>query len=386
MGVAPATAAPRANPTSTAAITLSPATGRAGTTVTVTGTSFGRKLAGTVTAGTATAPFTTSGSGWFQTTVRIPAYSTGTVPVTAATSRDRATASFTVTPAAAPPRLAFGVANPGGPLASAELNEVTALAGEAPSLIMLYKDFQQAPPLAELDAARARGAVPLLTWEPWTWGGGVDQPAYSLDNVTAGTFDAYITSWGNALASWGEPVKLRFAHEKNGNWYPWSEGVNGNEAGDYAAAWRHVHDVVSATGATNVEWVWSPNVPYAGSTPLAGLYPGGAYVDTVALDGYNWGTSQPWSAWTSPQSLFGQGLSELRILAPGKPIIVAETASAEAGGSKATWITDLVAYLNAQPDVIGFVWFHYAKEVDWRINSSRSAADAFTAALAARRT
>jgi beta-mannanase len=178
---------------------------------------------------------------------------------------------------------------------------------------------------------------------------------------------------------------IRFAHEMNGDWYPWAEGVNGNQSGDYVAAWQHVHDVVAATGATNVQWVWSPNVPYWGSTDLAGLYPGAAYVDVVALDGYNWGTSQSWSSWVAPQDLFGPGIAQLRTLAPGKPILIAETAASELGGSKAAWNADLVSYLAAQPDVMGFVWFHLQKEADWRINSSDSSASALNSALLARR-
>jgi hypothetical protein len=171
----------------------------------------------------------------------------------------------------------------------------------------------------------------------------------------------------------------------NGNWYPWAEGVNGNQSGDYVQAWRHVHDVLAAAGASNVAWVWSPNVPYFGSTDLAGLFPGAGYVDVVALDGYNWGTSASWSSWISPQDLFAPGIAQLRTLAPGVPILIAETASAEAGGSKAQWDTDLISYLVAQPDVVGFVWFHLQKETDWRINSSDSSAAAFKAALASRR-
>ncbi len=283
-------------------------------------------------------------------------------------------------------RLRFGAVTNGGPLSTSEITEVANLAGEVPSIELYCKDFAQPVPIAELNAVRSRGALSLVTWEPWTWGGApVAQPAYSLDRVTAGDFDAYITQWGNGLRDWGYPVMLRFAHEMNGNWYPWAEGVNGNEAGDYVAAWRHVHDVVAATGATNVQWVWAPNVPYWGSTPLSGLYPGSAYVDIVGLDGYNWGTSQSWSVWTSPQDLFGQGLSELRTLAPGKQILITETASSELGGSKADWNTALVSYLNAQADVTGFVWFHLNKEVDWRINSSPASASALAAALAARR-
>ena len=384
-----------ASAATTPQITLNPGSGPVGSAVTVTGTGFKAATTGTVIAGSTTFAFQTTSTGAFSTGITIPAASTGNLTITAKTSSIKASATFVVQAAPAPApapaptissaALRFGVATPGGPMASTELEEVAALAGEIPSVVMSYKDFLQAPPISELDAVRSRGATPLVTWEPWAWGGGVDQPAYSLARITAGDFDAYISQWGQSLAAWGKPVMLRFAHEMNGNWYPWAEGVNGNQAGEYVAAWRHVHDVVAATGASNVQWVWSPNVPYWGSTDLAGLYPGAGYVDIVALDGYNWGTSQTWSTWVSPVDLFAPGISQLRTLAPGKPVLVAETASSELGGSKASWNTDLVSYLAAQPDVMGFVWFDMQKETDWRINSSDPSASAFNAALLARR-
>jgi hypothetical protein len=387
-GVQPVHAATAAT---AAQITLSPATGPAGSAVTVSGTGFKVSTSGTVIAGSATFAFRTASTGAFSTAITIPAAATGKLTITAKTSSVQASSVFTVTPPAQalPPvstaRLRFGVATPNGPLASAELDEVAVLAGESPSSVLFYKDFLQAPPITEMNATRARGAVPLVTWEPWAWGGGLEQPAYSLDRIAAGDFDARIIQWGQALAGWGYPVQLRFAHEMNGNWYPWAEGVNGNEAGDYVRAWRHVHDVVASTGASNVSWVWSANVPYWGSTDLAGLFPGAGYVDIVALDGYNWGTSASWSGWIPPQDLFAPGIAELRTIAPGLPILIAETASSEAGGSKAAWNTDLVSYLAAQPDVMGLVWFHMQKEADWRINSSDASAAAFKSALAARR-
>lgn len=379
-------------------VTLNPASGPAGSAVTVTGTGFKVSTTGTVIVGSTTFAFQTTSTGAFSTGITIPAASTGNLTITAKTSSIKASAIFVVqaapapapAPAPQPPTvstapLRFGVATAGGALAGTELDEVATLAGESPSMVMIYKDFLQSPPIAEMDAVRSRGATPLVTWEPWAWGGGVEQPAYSLDRVAAGDLDANITQWGQSLAAWGKPVMLRFAHEMNGNWYPWAEGVNGNQPGDYVAAWRHVHDVVAATGAANVQWVWSPNVPYWGSTDLAGLFPGAGYVDIVALDGYNWGTSQTWSSWVSPMDLLGPGISQLRTLAPGKPVLIAETASSELGGSKAAWNTDLVSYLAAQPDVMGFVWFHLQKETDWRINSSDSSASAFKSALLARR-
>ncbi|TQJ58188.1 glycosyl hydrolase family 26 [Arthrobacter sp. SLBN-83] len=384
-----------ASAATTPQITLNPGSGPVGSAVTVTGTGFKAATTGTVIVGSTTFAFQTTSTGAFSTGITIPAASIGNLTITAKTSSIKASATFVVQAAPAPAPapaptissapLRFGVATPGGPTASTELDEVATLAGEVPSVVMSYKDFLQAPPITELDAVRSRGATPLVTWEPWAWGGGVDQPAYSLARITAGDFDAYISQWGQSLAAWGKPVMLRFAHEMNGNWYPWVEGVNGNQPGEYVAAWRHVHDVVAATGATNVQWVWSPNVPYWGSTDLTGLFPGAGYVDIVALDGYNWGSSQTWSSWVSPVDLFAPGISQLRTLAPGKPVLIAETASSELGGSKASWNTDLVSYLAAQPDVMGFVWFHMQKETDWRINSSDSSASAFKSALLARR-
>ncbi len=415
MGIAvPSEAAERAG------ITLSTSAGPAGASITVTGTGFARQSFGTLTAGSSSIPFTTGANGSFTADVNIPATTAATVVVTAKAGKPSASAPYTVTysPAstsagrdsaatasAAPVTMAartetstttlnppissaplrFGVSTPGGPLATSELDAVATLVNENPSIVMSYKDFSQAAPIADLNAVDARGATSLITWEPWLWSGnGANQPAYALDRITAGDFDTYIAQWGTALASWDKPVMLRFAHEMNGNWYPWAESANGNQAGDYAAAWRHVHDVVAATGATNVQWVWSPNVPYWGSTPLSGLFPGAGYVDIVGLDGYNWGTAASWSSWTSPSALFGDGLTALRSLAPGKPIMISETASAEAGGSKADWNTALVSYLAAQSDITAFVWFHHNKEVDWRINSSTASASALAAALAAR--
>jgi beta-mannanase len=127
-----------------------------------------------------------------------------------------------------------------------------------------------------------------LAGPPWDYTGTETQPAYQLADIIAGTYDSYITGWATAAAAWGKPCYLRFAHEMNGNWYPWAEAVNGNTAGQYATAWQHVRDIFTAAGATNVKWIWAPNVLYSGSTALAGLYPGDSYVDVVGVDGYNY--------------------------------------------------------------------------------------------------
>ncbi|WP_394769756.1 glycoside hydrolase family 26 protein [Lacisediminihabitans sp.] len=390
MTVAAASLTTRVSATGVAALVLSPASGPVGTSVTVTASGFQKNTTGTLTAGSSTISIRTNGAGAFTVAWVVPATTAATLTLTATVARVSVSQAFTVTypvtvPVISTAHLRFGVATVGGAQANTELDQVATLSGEGPSIVLSYYDFNQAAPIADLNSVAARGALSLLTWEPWTWGGGLNQTAYQSATIASGTYDAYITSWGTALAAWGKPVMLRYGHEMNGNWYPWADGVNGNASGSYVAAFRHVHDLLTAAGATNVTWVWCPNVPYYGSTPITTEYPGDAYVDEVALDGYNWGLDRVGGSWKSPSTVFGDGLSQIRALAPTKPIIVAETASSENGGSKAQWNTDLVSYLAAQPDITGFVWFDLNKQVDWRIDTSTTSASAFNAALAARR-
>ena len=90
-----------------------------------------------------------------------------------------------------------------------------------------------------------------------------------------------------------------------------------------------------AAGATNITWVWCPNVDPANMyTPYSQLYPGDAYVDWTGFNGFNRDgkTSFTW--------LFGSSYSKLLQLAPTKPIMISEIASEETLGNKASWITD----------------------------------------------
>lgn len=234
-----------------------------------------------------------------------------------------------------------------------------------------------------MDNVRNHGSIPMVTWEPWLWALGLDQPAFSLKSIIDGDWDAYITRWALDSKAWGHPYFLRFAHEMNGTWYPWSEQTNGNTAGQYVLAWQHVHDIFSAQGVTNVTWVWSPNVAYNGSTPLAGLYPGDAYVDWVGIDGYNWGTSKPGKHWQTFDEVFATTYRDLTSLAPGKRFLIAEVACAEEGGDKAGWIRDALETQvpTKYTRIEAVVWFNESKEADWRVGSSPSSLGAFRHAV-----
>jgi beta-mannanase len=227
----------------------------------------------------------------------------------------------------------------------------------------------------------ARGARPMITWEPWDYQLGPNQPTYRLSTFRDGSHDAQIRRWAFEIAAWGQPLLLRFGHEMNGNWYPWSEQTNGNKSGDFRSAWQRVHRIFAAAGANNVQWVWSPNVEYAGSTPLPGLYPGDRDVDWVGVDGYNWGPYDPSKTWSSFASIFDPTLQTVRRLTT-RPIMIAEVASTEIGGSKAAWITDFLHNVQNEAGVRAFIWFDENKEQDWRIRSSPEAATAFRLGLA----
>jgi len=209
------------------------------------------------------------------------------------------------------------------------------------------------------------GATPLITWE--AWGPApmtVANNTFPLSKIAAGTFDVYIDSWAVGLRTYGGPVMLDFGHEMDGNWYPWGYGVNGNTVADYIAAFRHVHDRFVLAGASNVQFVWNPNVWNAAGVDQTVFYPGDAYVDWMAIDVYNWGANG--GGWGS----LAYGLTVVNTYARvaalniSKPMMLAEYASAEPvaadppGVTKGQWILDAAAAMGIQfPRLQAAIWF-----------------------------
>jgi hypothetical protein len=271
--------------------------------------------------------------------------------------------------------LALGVWS-GQPWEPGELDAVTSLLGRAPSIFLTYEGWDRAFHASDMQEIAQRGAAHVLTWVP---------TGYTLKSIVAGSHDAYIQDWASGAAAWGGRIYLRPMHEMNGDWYSWGQGVNGNTPADFIAAWRHIHDIFVAQGATNVRWVWSPNVRYGGGLPLADLYPGDAYVDWLGLDGYNWGLDPHLNrpAWQSFDEIFGATYREVTGLAPGKPLMIAETGSTENGGNKVQWIlqtflTDIPRY----PAVRAVIWFNQADgPSNFKIDSSAGSLAAFKQVL-----
>jgi beta-mannanase len=225
------------------------------------------------------------------------------------------------------------------------------------------------------------GSIPVLSWSSQSIPSSNNEPDFQLSDVISGRYDSYIREFALKAKAWGHPFFLRFDWEMNGHWFPWHEGVNGNQPGEFVTAWRHVHDIFAAVGATNATWVWCPNVEYSGATPLASDYPGDAYVDWVGLDGYNWGTNpnNPDSWKTFGQVYRASYQNIVSNLAPSKPMMIGEVASSEYGGSKASWIKDMLARIPGEyPKIRALLYFDkYDSSMDWPIESSSTAINAF---------
>ena len=241
-------------------------------------------------------------------------------------------------------------------------------------------------PTTAMEAVRNYGAIPVYSWSSASSSSEVEDPAFQLSTIVAGTYDSYIREFAEAARNWGHPFFLRFDWEMNGNWFPWSEGVNGNKSGEYVAAWRHVHDIFTAVGATNATWVWCP---YADAKhkfpPMGRYYPGDAYVGWTCLDGYNWGknaiNSQHWNSFEGILSSSYRTL--VRRIAPRKPMMLAELASGGGGRAKSIWIRGMFKALATKfRRIRGLVWFDQVdRGVQWPLESSPLAERAFAQGL-----
>lgn len=257
--------------------------------------------------------------------------------------------------------------------------------------------FGQPPPWEQnfaagpLEYAINSGSIPMVS---------MDSGSASLADLAkvGGTKEASIRTWLKAVKAFEKPFFLRWNWEMNGTWFPW--GAKAAESpSTFVSSWRRFHDLAVEEGATNITWVWCPNVAFSGSTSLSELYPGDAYVDWTCMDGYNTGTNpikplptHPGSGTLTFSEIFGSTYTSLTGLTK-KPIMIGETASSEEGSSKAGWIRAALAQNLPQsfPSIKAFVWFNWnildeSEETelrwDWPIESSATAEASFAQEIA----
>ena len=231
--------------------------------------------------------------------------------------------------------------------------------GRTPALWMIYQSWMgwNEFPVVQARRARAAGSRLMVTWEPWS--GSAYGRNWRCQDVVGGQYDGYLRSYARAVKLAGVPVMIRFAHEMNGDWYPWATAStggmrrnNGNSPAMFCAMWKHVVSMFRAEGATNVKWVWSPNIIYTNQfndqrtqeRDLFSMYPGDAYVDWIGVSVYNDGVKHEWRSFSS---LFDSTYNALAVLC-AKPIMIAEMGVTEQGAppgqTKASWLQQALMF------------------------------------------
>ncbi len=236
-----------------------------------------------------------------------------------------------------------------------------AATGTTPGMVEAFTEWPNAFPAPQLAVYREHGALPLVAWDPGKT---------RFESITSGTQDAYLERFASAVAAFGTPVAVSFAHEFNGNWYPW--GTQSESPAAFVAAWRHIHNVFASVGAANAIWVWTPNVVNpVPNVSLRAYWPGDDYVTWVGLVGY-WTGRLGEDSWAS---LFG---ASEHIVAgfTDKRVLVVET-GVQQGTDKALWTTLLLKGAAADKRLVGLVYFDYGlaqgKRADWTLTHDSAA-------------
>jgi len=268
--------------------------------------------------------------------------------------------------------------------------------------VMWYPTFADTFPMTQCENLKKLGKIPHLTWELFipdsnVWNTMPIEGNYKMmDDVLAGKYDDYIIKFATDAKTYGGKILIRFLHEFNGNWYVWSGKKNGGENGGaqkVVAVWRYVVYKFREVGANNVKWIWNPHGPSIDRSEeswndIKNYWPGDNYVDWIGMDAYNWYPKDPWGG-KRPFRDFDNCFKDLYnecIALGNQPIIIAEFATPEfnfEGKTKADWINDALNKIKTDyPRIKMFIWFQINKELDWRINSSPEALEAFKTAIA----
>lgn len=228
------------------------------------------------------------------------------------------------------------------------------------------------------------GRALLVCWMPQR-----TAEVVQLSDIVAGRYDTHIDQMLDGMRTYAGPVIVRWGHEMNGNWYPWSvtygrrnPGAGGcASASEYVAAWRYIVERERALpGTSNVKWFWCTNAQdHAGpddiKVQMESYWPGRSWVDIVGCDAYN----DP-ARWASFDSLFGSPYDRISTIGGGKPFWVGETGCQEPGPNlqltetKAKWVAGMLDS-DRFPLMQAVCYFDYDARslggADWRFSSAK---------------
>jgi mannan endo-1,4-beta-mannosidase len=259
--------------------------------------------------------------------------------------------------------------------------------GVRPNLVAKFEAFarRRAPDAFLRRVERDGVRRVMVSWEPWKTVPAVlgaarqaqRQPGFSNADIARGSQDAYIARFARSAATFQGLVYVRYAHEMNGFWYPWSV-----DAGAYVRAWRRVVRIFRAQGARNVRFVWSvnPNLYETPATWLGNLrryWPGSGWVDAVGSTMINFGGKKDYQV-----ARFAPRVATLHRVFR-KPVFLTEVNTEHAG--RVAWLRGLADEVRANRWIGAVVWSQLPSRaqaqgatgrgnLNWNVTSDRAAA------------
>jgi hypothetical protein len=230
--------------------------------------------------------------------------------------------------------ISIGAFLPGVENYTSDIQAFNSGAGKDHAIILFYRGFDNtdADNVYLLSQCRDAGAVPYVNIVCGSW---------SYGSIVAGSHDEYLRANARAFRDFGGRILMTIDSEMN---------LAGGPASSFVSMWRRVHDIFTEEGASNIEWVWSPN--YLPAT-YPSYYPGDAYVHWVGTEGFCWNDGN------SAAYLFGAILNDFAARYPNKPAIISYMAGDKSTASaKAQWITDAYASLKGYGNLKAIVWWN----------------------------
>ncbi len=194
----------------------------------------------------------------------------------------------------------------------------------------------------------------------------------ALVAAAAGDYDSKFYGLGELLVKDGlGDTIIDLGREMNGAWYEWSENrAPPSEPDAYILAWRKIVTTMRSVPGQHFKFLWTL---YPTNTSVAESWPGGAYVDYIGTDIFDWyggpNYTYPHTAsglldheekWQQILTTEPGGLDWMAAFsqATGKPIIIPEWGldfHAFGGRDDPLFITKMMAWMKAH-DAIGLYW------------------------------
>jgi Glycosyl hydrolase family 26 len=224
--------------------------------------------------------------------------------------------------------------------------------GRRLDMVKFYTDFAAGDtfPTASDKQLAAGGRILYYSWSPVNYR---TNKKVSYASIASGSLDASVVKpEAQALKAYPGKIFLDFSHEFDAK----GQVANGTPA-QFVAAYRHVHDIFTNQGVTNVIWSWVSTGWIGNKDKIRAGYPGASYVNWIGYDPYNLGScaGRKWNSATDTLKTFYDWVGQQADM-NGKPILLSEYAASNASGVQA-WYSSLPSTLQQFPRIRAMIQF-----------------------------